>query len=162
MITRTEEKEIHLVFEISIILKGISAFFEVIGGVLALFVTKSYIVSMVLFLTQEELSQDPNDAIAHYLINLSNNFSVTSQHFLAFYLLSHGIIKLFLVTGLLRRKLWSYPLSIFVFSLFIVYQIYKYYFVPSTWLLLLTLFDVLVIWLTWHEYQKVKKHFQKK
>lgn len=104
MNTRSEEKEIHLAFEISIILKGISSIFEIIGGVLALLVTKSYIVSTVLSLTHEELSQDPNDAVAHYLINLSNNFSVTSQHFVALYLLSHGIIKLFLVIGLLRKK----------------------------------------------------------
>ena len=161
MNTRTEEKEIHLAFEISIILKGIGSVFEIIGGLLTLFVTKSFIISSVLSLTNEELSQDPNDAIAHYLINLSNNFSVSSQHFIAIYLLSHGIIKLFLVIGLLKKKLWAYPLSVFVFSLFIIYQIYKYVYSPSMWLLILTLFDGLIIWLTLHEYKKIKKHYQK-
>ncbi len=161
MITKTEEKEIHLAFEISIILKGINSVFEIIGGVLALLVTKSFIVSTILSLTNEELSQDPNDAIAHYLINLSNNFSVTTQHFVAIYLLSHGIIKLFLVIGLLKKKLWAYPLAVVVFSLFIIYQIYKYIYSPSVWLLILTLFDGLIIWLTLHEYHKIKKHYKK-
>lgn len=161
MLARTEEKKIHLVFEISIILKGVNSIFEIIGGVLALLVTKSYIVSTVLSLTNEELSQDPNDAIAHYFINLSNNFSVTTQHFVALYLLSHGIVKLFLVTGLLRRKLWAYPLSVVVFSLFIIYQIYKYIYTPSIWLLILTLFDGLIIWLTLHEYHKIKRPYKK-
>lgn len=162
MITRTEENKIHFIFEISLLLKGVNSIFEIIGGVFALFVTKSYIVSTVLFLTQEELSQDPNNALAHYFITLSNNFSVNTQHFVAFYLLSHGIVKLFLVTELLRKKLWAYPLSIFVFSLFIIYQIYKYFYSPSVWLLLLTLFDVLIIWLTSHEYRKIKKHYSNK
>lgn len=154
---RSEEKRIDLVFEISILLKGINSIFEIFGGFLALFITKSYIVSLVISWTQEELSQEPKDFIAHYLLNLSNNFSVTSQHFIALYLLSHGIIKLFLVVGLLKRKLWAYPLSAIVFSLFIIYQMYKYFYSPSVWLLILTLFDISIVWLTLHEYHKMKK-----
>jgi uncharacterized membrane protein len=44
----------------------------------------------------------------------------------AFYLLSHGLVKVLLVAGLLREKLWAYPASLIVLSAFIAYQTYRY------------------------------------
>lgn len=155
---RVNENEIHTVFEVSLLLKALHSLLEIAGGLVIFFINKSYIVGIILSFTQEELSEDPNDFIAHYLINNSNDFLITSQHFIALYLLSHGIIKLFLITGLLRKKLWAYPASIIVFSLFIIYQVYKYYHVPSVWLLVLTLLDAIIIFLTIHEYKYIKKH----
>ncbi|BCG83133.1 hypothetical protein MesoLj113b_66750 [Mesorhizobium sp. 113-3-3] len=49
---------------------------------------------------------------------LASNFSVSTQHFYAFYLLSHGIVKLALVVALLKNKLWAYPSSLIVLGLF--------------------------------------------
>lgn len=152
------EKRIHYVFEITLLLKAFYAVTEILGGVLALLISKSYLMNSVLLFTQDELSEDPKDLIAHYLIQGAQNFSVTSQHFVAFYLVSHGIVKLFLIIGLLRKKLWAYPLSIVVFGLFIFYQIYRYSYTHSMWLFLLTILDIIIIWLTLHEYRYMKKH----
>ena len=104
---------------------------EIIGGGFIFFINKAYITSFIISFTQEELSENPNDVIAHYVLNHNGDFLTSPQHFIAFYLLSHGIIKILLITGLLRNKLWAYPASIIVFSLFIIYQIYKYYYIPS-------------------------------
>ncbi len=157
----SKEDKIFFAFEVSIILKGIHSILEIMGGILIFIINKTFIVSAVLSLTQEELSEDPKDLIAHYLINNSNSFSTNSQHFIALYLLSHGIIKLFLIIGLFRKKLWAYPASIIVFSLFIIYQLYRYYFTHSIWLLLFTIFDVVIIWLTLHEYRHRKNNYIK-
>ena len=70
--------------------------------------------------------------------------------------MSHGVIKLWLIIGLLRRKLWYYPLAIAVFGLFIVYQLYRYSFTNSVWLLVLSAVDAAVIALTWHEYRYLR------
>jgi hypothetical protein len=67
--------------------------------------------------------------------------------------LSHGVVKLWLIIGLLRQKLWYYPLAAAVFGLFIVYQ---YSFTNSLWLLVLSAVDVAVIALTWHEYRYLR------
>lgn len=153
-----KESNIHFVFEVSILLKGFYAILEILGGFLVFFINGAYIINTVLLITQEELSEDPRDLFAHYLINASNNFSISSQHFIALYLLSHGIMKLFLIVGLLKKKLWAYPVSIVVFGLFIIYQIYRYFYTYSIWLLLLTIFDIIIIWLTMHEYKYMKKY----
>lgn len=153
-----EEEKIHTIFEISLLLKGAHAIFEIVGGILVFLINGTYVLNTVLSLTQEELSEDPKDIFAHYLITLSNNFSISTQHFVALYLLSHGVIKLFLIIALLKKKHWAYPTSIVIFGLFIIYQISRYFYTHSIWLLLFTLFDIVIIWLTLHEYKYVKKH----
>ena len=154
----TEEKYLHLAFEITVIAKGIFALLETIGGVVIFFVSKAYLTSTILSITKEELSEDPDDLIARYLIHAAQHLSIGSQRFAAFYLFSHGIIKVALVWGLLREKLWAYPASMVVFGLFIFYQLARFRETHSVELLLLTFLDIIIILLTWHEYKYIKKY----
>jgi uncharacterized membrane protein len=148
-----KEKNIHLAFEISLLLKGLFAGGQIIGGIIAFFVTRDFLIKTVSVLTEEELVEDPRDLVANYLLHSAQNLSIGTQLFVVFYLLSHGSIKLWLIIGLLREKLWYYPTAIVVFGLFIVYQLCRFSFTHSLWLLLITAVDVLVIALTWHEYR---------
>src|SRR6266852_717667 len=107
--TVVEDRKIHEIFKISVFLKGLHAVLEFVGGLLLLFVNTSTITHLVISLTQEELTEDPNDLVAKYLFQHSQHLSISSQRFAAFYLLSHGAIKLLLVASLLRDKLWAYP-----------------------------------------------------
>ncbi len=151
-----KERNLHLVFEGSLVVKGIFALFEIISGVLAYFITQQFLLDLVLAVTREELTEDPRDFIANYLIQSARQFSIGSQQFVSLYLLSHGIIKLFLIVGLLRKKLWCYPVSIVVFILFITYQLFRFTITHSMWLLVITAFDIAVIALTWHEYRYLR------
>jgi uncharacterized membrane protein len=129
---------------------------ETIGGIAFYFISQDFIINFVFTITRDELSEDPHDFIAGYFVNLSHNLLLSTQHFISIYLLLHGVIKLGVIIGLLKNKLWAYPVSIFIFSMFIVYQLYRFYFINSLWLLILTFFDMLIIWLVWQEYQKVR------
>ena len=151
------EKYIHRIFDISLILKGAHSVIEIVGGFLVLFISQEYIFKLVLSVTSGEISDDPKDFFANFLIKSAQQLSVTSQHFIAIYLLSHGIIKGFLVINLFKEKLWAYHLAITVFSIFGIYQIYEYIRTDSIWLLALTILDIIVILLTWHEYNYMKK-----
>jgi uncharacterized membrane protein len=152
------ERRIHQTFEISVLLKGAHALIECIGGLVLAFVSTSTIASVVNALTQEELIKDPKDFVAAHLLGLAQNFSVSTQHFYAFYLLSHGVTKLFLVIGLLRNKLWAYPASLVVLGLFIVYQLYRFSYTHGVGLIVLTVFDIIVMGLIWHEYRLIRRH----
>ncbi|SRR5258708_1044017 len=152
------EQRIHQIFEISVLLKGAHALIECIGGLVLAFVSTSAITGLVNALTQEELIEDPNDFVATHLLSLAQNFTVSTQHFYAFYLLSHGVVKAFLVIGLLRNKLWAYPTSLVVLTLFIVYQLYRFSYTHGFGLIVLTVFDVFVMGLIWHEYRLVRSH----
>lgn len=150
------EKYIHRAFTIGLIFKGFNSLLEIIGGVLFLFTFK--ITSLIESLIQSELIEDPTDFFATYLQHYMPYLSVHTQLYASFYLLSHGIIKIVLVIFLFQKKLWAYPATIGVLSLFILYQVYRLAHTHSLTLFFLTLFDILLIWLTWHEYQVMKKH----
>ena len=152
------EKSIHRIFEISVLLKGAHALIECLGGVAIALVSADYMRGLVNSLTQDELIEDPQDFVATHLLALARDFTVSTQHFYAFYLLSHGVVKLVLVIGLLRNRLWAYPASLVALSFFILYQLYRYSYTHGIGLILLTVFDVFIMWLIWHEYRLVRRH----
>jgi uncharacterized membrane protein len=152
------EHRIHQAFQVSVLIKGAHAAIECIGGIALALVSTSAIADLVNTLTQEELIQDPQDLIATHLLTWAQNFSVEAKRFYAFYLLSHGIVKLLLVVALLKNKLWSYPVSLIVLGLFIVYQLYRFSYTHGAGLIALTVFDILVMTLIWHEYRLVRRH----
>jgi uncharacterized membrane protein len=150
------ERHIHRVFQVSVILKGAHALIECIGGLALALASRASISALVNQLTQEELIEDPRDFVATHLLRLGQ--AITSkQNFYALYLSIHGIVKVGLVVGLLKNKLWSYPTSLVVLGLFIAYQIYRILFTQSLGLFVLTLFDVIVVVLIWHEYNLVRQ-----
>jgi uncharacterized membrane protein len=149
-------KILHKAFEIGILLKALNGLFEMAGGILLFWVNPTTLNRIVILLTQSELSEDPKDLIANFLIKTAQEFSFSTQLFGIFYLLSHGIIKIFLVTSLWQRRLWAYPAAIIFFSAFCIYQIYRYHFTHSIWLIFLTVLDIFVIVLTWIEYHRLK------
>lgn len=147
---------VHISFEFGLILKGIDSLLEIIGGFLLLYLNPNRIGRLVTLLTWHELSEDPKDLVANALVQFSHSFSVSTQIFGVFYLISHGVIKCVLVFLLCRKKLWAYPLTIVSLFLFIAYQIYRYTIHASVSLLLLTIFDIVMIVLTFIEYRKIK------
>jgi uncharacterized membrane protein len=156
------ERRIHQIFQVSVLLKGAHAVVECLGGVVLALVSTRTIANLVNALTQEELIEDPNDFIATHLSTMAQDFSVGTKQFYAFYLLSHGVVKLLLVVGLLRNKLWSYPASMVVLGLFIVYQLYRFSYTHGAGLIVLTVFDIFVMGLIWHEYDLMRRHLPTK
>jgi uncharacterized membrane protein len=152
------EHRIHQIFEVSVLLKGAHALIECLGGIVLALVGTGTISHFVNVITQDELIEDPNDFVATHLLTMAHDFSVQTKNFYAFYLLSHGIVKLFLVVGLLRNKLWSYPASLIVLGLFAVYQLYRFTYTHGFGLIVLTIFDVIVMILIWHEYGLMRRH----
>jgi uncharacterized membrane protein len=146
-------------FKIGLVLKGLDGILEVAGGILLLFLSPHAIEHIVRTLTAHELSQDPHDVIANYLLHSTSHLSSGITLFGAIYLLSHGISKIVLVALVLRDKLWAYPWLIALLLAFIVYQIYRLAWVHfSVGLTALTVFDAALVWLTWREYRSKKAH----
>jgi uncharacterized membrane protein len=151
------EKEIHEVFDITLLLKGLNALAELIGGFLLYVVSTENITRIVNFFIRGELIEDPHDIVANYLLNLALTFGGNSKAFAALYLASHGIVNGLVVLGLWKEKIWAYPISFAVIGAFIAYQVYLLTFGYSLWLVILTVLDIIVILLAWHEYRILKK-----
>ena len=147
----------HIGFEIGLFFKGLNGLLQIFGGALMLFMSPERVRAIMKWLAQSGRAEEPTGAIVDFIIELSRNFSIDLQYFFVLYLLSHGIAKTFIIYALLKGKLWAYPLSIALLVAFIIYQIYKYTVMPSLFLIILTIFDILMIGLTYIEYTRVKK-----
>jgi uncharacterized membrane protein len=141
-------------FKIGLVLKGLDGVLEVAGGILLLFLSPQAIEHVVRVLTAHELSEDPHDLVARYLLHTASHLHHGTTLFGAIYLLSHGIAKIVLVALVLKDKLWAYPWLIALLLAFIAYQLYQIIAVHfSLGLAALTIFDAALVWLTWREYR---------
>ncbi|MGH8324085.1 MAG: DUF2127 domain-containing protein, partial [Steroidobacteraceae bacterium] len=119
------EMNVHRVFEIGLVLKAMHSVLELIAGILLLAVSQPHMLRIANRLTQEELLRDPHDRIAHYVVKVAHDLSTSAKTFAAFYLLSHGLIKLVLIVEILRKRHWAYPAFIIALAALIIYQSYK-------------------------------------
>lgn len=88
---------VHVSFEIGLLIKGIDGILEITGGFLLLYLNPNRMSHLIAVLTQHELSEDPKDLVANALIHFSHGFSISSQAFGVFYVISHGVIKCILI-----------------------------------------------------------------
>jgi uncharacterized membrane protein len=152
-----ERKIEHRLFLISVWSKGIAGLVETIGGLLLLFIPQAGLNTFVVFLTAPELAEDPTDRVATFLQRIVHELTADTKVFASSYLVIHGVIKVFLVAGLLSRRFWSYLASLWFLAAFIAYQMYRFLFTHSLWLVVLTIVDLIVAFLIWREYQEVRK-----
>jgi uncharacterized membrane protein len=111
---------------------------------------------LILRYAEGELAENSTDFIATQLAHVAQQLSFAGSTFIAFYLLSRGLIKLLLVVALLKNQLWAYPASLVVLGLFVAYQCYQLTAGFSALLLALTVFDLIVMWFIWREYQVLR------
>jgi uncharacterized membrane protein len=129
---------------------------EIVGGVLFLIVPPSALGRVVLALTQHELSEDPRDVVARLLREIAEHLG-GARFFGAVYLLSHGVSKIVVVVEIFRGRLWAYPAMLVLLAAFIVYQSYRLVHAFTMGMLALTVFDMIVVWLTWREYGRQRE-----
>ena len=145
-------------FEIGLLFKAIDGIIEVIGGLFFLLLNPYWVTRYVHNLTDPELAENPHAFIPVHLSHWASNFTKGSAVFAGLYLLSHGVVKLVLVVEILRNHLWAYLGLLIVTIGFIIYQLIHIIAVkPTISYILLTVFDVIIVYLTWREYGRQKE-----
>lgn len=108
------------------------------------------------FLTANELSEDPSDLVANAARRAVAHLSHDTTAFAAAYLVGHGLMKLIVAAGLLRRRAWAFPTALALLAAFVAYQGYRVALGHSLPLAVLTLLDVAIGWVIWREYRVVE------
>ncbi len=145
------------VFEGGLLLKGASGVIELLSGLALIFVTPERLHHFITFITQQELVQDPHDKLANLLLNGTQHFGQGNRLFLIIYLWIHAAVKLIAVIGILRNHLWAYLFSLISLGILMLYQVYSILFIKvSIGMILLTLFDIFILFMIWREYGKVR------
>jgi uncharacterized membrane protein len=154
--TVTKTSVLHAGFEIGILLKGIYALLEVVGGILLRIVKPATLDGWLKVIAENELANDPHDILERAVEWVTQHVNLSAQHFGALYLMAHGGAKLVLVSLLWSRKAWAYPVAVGVLFAFIVYQLARWTATHSAFLLVISGFDALMIWLTIMEYLRMR------
>ncbi len=155
------ETDIRRVFQVSLLLKGAPSLLEVLGGLALVFLSHDLVLRMVTVLTAAELLEDPRDLVANAVRQAAEGFATDTQAFAAWYLFSHGLIKLVLVAAVLTSRVWAYPAYIVAMIGFIFYQVYRMTFEVTFVLVAITLLDLIVLFLAWYEYGFVRRERQR-
>jgi uncharacterized membrane protein len=146
---------LHYIFVLGVLAKGVDGALELIGGLLLLLLSPAAIRGTIFFLVHGELKEDPTDLIANLLVHNAGTVIQTRVPASAF-LIVHGVVKLGLVGGLATGKLWSYPAAIVIFTGFTIYQLYQLAHHNSLFLEIISVLDLIVIFLIIAEYRNVR------
>ena len=137
----------HRVFLWGLILKGIKAGFELVIGALLLLIPFDTLhswaataVGWVVGVLPAGWTGRVTDSLAH--------LHQGTLAFVAWYFLSHGILKAVVIGCLLRGKRWAYPLGIVVFVGFGVYQTWEIFHGGGAFYWVLNVLDAALIGLT--------------
>lgn len=152
------DKLLHWAFEVGIWLKGLDGILELIGGTLLLAFSPEALNHFIVVLTQHELNEDPGNWISHALRHAGNHLSSDGKFIGGIYLLGHGAVKVFLVGGILRGKLWAYPTAMIVLGIFILLQSSRMGLHFSYFMLFFTGIDIVIVLLIWREFRRAKRN----
>lgn len=146
---------LHNAYLVGIALKGLDGLLEIAGGTALLLISRATLLQIAAFVSGSGSSGRPHGAISAYVLHATAALSAGTQHFASVYLLVHGIIKVGLVTGLLRGWHAAYPIALLLLTAFIGYQCYRLFQYHSPALGVFTAIDIAIVLLIWHEWRSV-------
>lgn len=107
-------------------------------------------------LMAHELIEDPNDILIQLAGAVLGQVPYYITHFLSAYLIFWGLVDVSLSVSLLKEKLWAFPVSIILISIFMLYELYRLSYTHSITLGVVIIIDGFIIWLINKKYQQVK------
>jgi uncharacterized membrane protein len=145
----------HLAYVVTIAIKGFDGGLETLGGLVIWITGPQRLYRWVFRVTAPELyNGDPSRAVRAIRWG-AEHLAVSGAHFVVFYLLVHGILKLALALVLLRGGgRWVYPVGTAILVGFVVFMVHRLTQQWSNWLLAFALFDAFTLALVLYEWRK--------
>jgi uncharacterized membrane protein len=145
----------HLAYVVTIAIKGLDGGLETLGGLVIWITGPQRLYRWVFRVTAPELYNGDHVRAVEAVRRGAEHLAITGAHFVVFYLLVHGILKLALALVLLRGGgRWVYPLGTAILVGFIVFMTYRLSEQWSNWLLGFALFDAMTLALVLNEWRK--------
>ncbi len=151
--TRTEK-----LFRVAIALKGIDGAWQLLAGIVLLFVPPGAMTELADWVATRDLLGDPAGSLSAHLQMAAHNFADGSTRWFAVaYLLIHGVIKLGLVYALLRKIAPAYPLAVVALAAFVVFEVLHAVHTHSVALPIFAALDIVIIVLVIKEYLQLRR-----
>ncbi|HUE65023.1 MAG TPA: DUF2127 domain-containing protein [Rhizomicrobium sp.] len=146
---------IHLAYLATLLVKGFDGAVEILAGLVIFLTGPARIYRWVVRVTAPEIYDGSHAAAVHAIRTGAEHLATTGAHFVEFYLVAHGLLKLALVLVLLRGGgRWIFPVGVVILGGFIGYMSWRLNQQWSDWLLGFALFDVLTLALVLNEWRR--------
>jgi uncharacterized membrane protein len=146
---------VHLAYLATLAVKGFDGAIEILAGLVILLTGPQRIYRWVVRVTAPELYDGSHVAAVHAIRRGAEHLATTGAHFVEFYLVVHGLLKLGLAMVLLRGGgRWIFPVGALILAGFIAYMGWRLNEQWSDWLLGFALFDVLTLALVLGEWRR--------
>ena len=145
----------HIAYIATIAVKGFDGGLETLAGLVIWLTGPQRLYRWVVRITAPELYDGNHVKAVHAIRRGAEHLALTGGHFVVFYLLVHGVLKLTLCVVLLREGgRWVFPVGTFILTSFIAFMCYRLSEEWSNWLLGFALFDALTLALVLVEWRK--------
>jgi uncharacterized membrane protein len=152
---------VHLAYLAALTLKGFDGAVEILAGLVIFLTGPQRIYRWVVRVTAPELYDGSHAAAVHAIRSGAEHLATTGAHFVEFYLVVHGLLKIALVLVLLRGGgRWIFPAGALILVAFISYMSWRLHQQWSDWLLGFALFDVMTLALVLNEWRRSPKTVQ--
>lgn len=131
-------------------------FIRILFGLTLLKVVGTPLIEVTKTLMKHELVEDPRDILYTFITNTLINHPLYVTHFLALYFIFWGVIDVVLSYNLIKHRLWAFPASFLLIILFVIYEGVRFTYTHSFFLIGIILLDIIILWLIWKEYKKLK------
>lgn len=145
----------HIGYVVTVAIKGFDGGVETLAGLVIWLTGPQRLYRWVVRITAPELYDGEHVRAMHAIRNGAHHLAITGGHFVVFYLVVHGVLKLGLAVTLLRGGgRWIYPVGTLILLGFIAFMSYRLSQQWSDWLLGFALFDALTLALVLNEWRK--------
>src|SRR5471032_2215562 len=143
----------HLAYVVTIAIKGLDGGLETLAGLVIWITGPQRLYRWVFRITAPELYNGDHVRAVEAVRRGAEHLAVTGAHFVVFYLLVHGVLKMALALVLLRGGgRWIYPVGTAILVGFIVFMAHRLTEQWSNWLLGFALFDAMTLALVLNEW----------
>ena len=137
------------IFRLGLIIKGVDAIFEMIGGILLTMPTK--LARYILVISQHEAFRH-HMALAGKLDKLAETATMHPSMGEAIYLIIHGLSKVILILAIARGKRWGYVGFMAILSLFAAIELVRAGTAREIVTGVFGIFDLTVVFVIYKEY----------
>lgn len=141
-------------WKVALIFKFLDGILNVVAAFFVMFLSLESQMKFIDFLTQNELTEDPQDFVANYLFHFSQNITFDIEKFIIAYLFIHGLVNIFMVSALWVKKMWLHRVAGGLLSIFLLYEVYRFFLHPSWVLFVFVVIDVFILFLLWKDLKK--------
>jgi len=147
----------HRIFLLTILAKALLGVVQLATAAALMLGVTQKLPAIIEWIFRAELAEDPKDFVASQIISWAGIIPASDLTFYTVYFAAHGGLHIAIVAALLYGSRWAYHGAIVVLSAFVVYQLFEWFSVGGKMLIILSVIDLAVIYLTVREERRKDK-----